>query len=217
MEKTSHSKLIAITLFAAGVFSSFASAYELTYSSRGSSYQVTGNESATDLLDEFHSSSPIYCDQTAIADFTMINSAVTCGSGNSNLDDLVELTFDLATDADFRFEIGTDWGRGGAVIVNGALNYITTDDIWWGYNWNNGDVIGNDLSLTAGLNTIQWIGFEGCCNGSRSIRFSVDGGAYQALTGDNIAAYEATAVPGPSTALLLLLGVFGFRWRQKQS
>ncbi|MGB1111246.1 MAG: CCXG family PEP-CTERM protein [Gammaproteobacteria bacterium] len=193
----------AIALISA-VLAMPSQAFELTYSSRGSSYEVLGTETAQDLLDEFTSSSPIYCDRLAMTEFTRVNSAVSCGSGNSDLDDLVELSFNLADDADFEFQLGTDWGRGGAVIVNNTLSYITTDDIWWGYDWNNADVISNQLSLTAGLNTIQWIGFEGCCNGDRSIRFSVNGGSFQALSEANMAAYEASAVPVPAGLLLML-------------
>ena len=74
-------------------------------------------------------------------------------------------------------------------------------------NWNNSDVFTTTFDFTAGDSyTIAWVGFEGCCGGSSTLRFAVDGGDYQPLTSPNI---ELALVPEPNTAMLLMLGLLG--------
>ena len=53
----------------------------------------------------------------------------------------------------------------------------------------------------------MWVGFEGCCGGSTTLRFSVDGSAYAPLTETNLIPYVAIPEPGP--ALLFTLGLIG--------
>ncbi|MBJ21764.1 MAG: PEP-CTERM sorting domain-containing protein [bacterium] len=54
--------------------------------------------------------------------------------------------------------------------------------------------------------TLIWVGYEGCCGGSSTIRFSVDGSGFIPLNGANLDPYLAL-VPEPSTALLLMTGL----------
>ncbi len=60
--------------------------------------------------------------------------------------------------------------------------------------------------------TLAWVGFEDCCGGSTTLRFSVDGGAFQDLTSTNFDPYVLT--PEPGTGLLLGLGLGGLAARR---
>jgi hypothetical protein len=186
-----------------------ASAFELTYSVNSSSYDVAGNESASQLITAFDNSTPVYCSNEAISNYTNIGSNALCGSGNSNLAYLTELSFSLADTTDIDFRAGMDWGRGGAVLVDGNMENMRTDDIWWGYNWASSDVIETNLTLSGGTHMLQWIGFENCCNGLSSIQFRVEGGSWQALSEANFSQYEGTpaAVPVPPALALFALGL----------
>lgn len=183
-------------------------AFELTYSVNSSSYDVIGTESAAQLNTAFSNSTPVYCSEQAISNYTNIGSNSLCGSGNSNLAYLTEFSFSFADTTNVDFRAGMDWGRGGAVIVDGNVESIRTDDIWWSYNWNNSDVIETNLTLGGGSHMLQWIGFEGCCNGLSSIQFRVEGGNWQALSEANFSSYEGTpsAVPVPPVLALFALG-----------
>ena len=88
-------------------------------------------------------------------------------------------------------------------------NTVTTDDIWWSNNWGNPDVFSTVLSLTAGETySLGWVGFEGCCGGAASFRFSIDGSAPQTLNSTNFLPFEQPSpVPEPGAAVLVGLGL----------
>lgn len=186
-----------------------ANAFDLTYSVNSSSYDVVGNESASQLITAFNNSTPVYCSEQAISNYTNIGSNALCGSGNSNLAYLTEFSFSLAGTTDIDFRAGMDWGRGGAVLVDGNIENMRTDDIWWAYNWGSSDVIETNLTLSGGSHTLQWIGFENCCNGLSSIQFRAEGSSWQALSDTHFGQYEGTpsAVPVPPALALFPLGL----------
>lgn len=55
--------------------------------------------------------------------------------------------------------------------------------------------------------TLSWLGFEGCCGGAATVRYSVDDGAYQIFDSSN--GSVNFAMPDPSVALLPGLGLIG--------
>ena len=87
--------------------------------------------------------------------------------------------------------------------------YVTTNDLWWNNDWNDPDVFVQTVALSAGESyTLGWLGFEGCCGGATTMRFSVDGAPYQTLSDANLAPFIAN--PEPGTGLLVALGLVGF-------
>jgi hypothetical protein len=140
---------------------------------------------------------------------------VTLAGTNSNYSTLITTTFTAGVTGTYAFEVGTDWGLGGgsqAVHVgSGAVidTFVTPNDLWWNYDWNNPDVFSTVLNLTAGETySIGWVGFEDCCGGDVTFRFSVDGSTPATLDQTSFQPYEApTPIPEPGTALLLGLGL----------
>ena len=111
-----------------------------------------------------------------------------------------------------QLQFGTDWGRGGYSALNtpGSSDIQKyADDIWWGRNWNNRDVLSFNFSGDGAFSLIL-LGFEACCNGVTSARardLGVDGivqeAAWQSL------AVNAAAVPTPPVAWLFGAGLAG--------
>lgn len=101
--KFSASKPLSGLFFAVGaIFASVGStqAFELEYSVAGSSYGVSGSESAADLMTVFGNASPYYCDQLSLSEFTNVATGSLCGTGNTDLADRIELSFNLADETD---------------------------------------------------------------------------------------------------------------------
>ena len=110
------------------------------------------------------------------------------------------LGHDTVTD----WQLGADWGRGGVLY---AENYrLVPGDTWWAYNWNNPQVIS---FRTSGSGRLGLLGFEGCCGGGMSLRYSTD----------NRQTWNIAAVPEPGTLALLgmSLAAVGFGVRRKRA
>lgn len=191
-----------------------AQAFEIDYSVHSSSYQVNGSETAAQLVSAFNASSPVVCDGMSLTGFTNISSNSLCGGGNSDLAFRIDLGFNLGESQDISFRAGMDWGRGGGVIADDNLVYLTTDDIWWSYNWSNSDVFTITDTFAAGSHEVSWIGFEGCCNGMSSLQFKVGSGEWMDLNATNFAEFESTigpSVPVPPALLLMLPALVALR------
>jgi hypothetical protein len=176
--------------------------------------QVAGGDTYDDLLLD-HAAGSLLASTTLTGVDSV--SSVALASTNSDYSTLITTTFTAGVTGTYEFQVGTDWGNGGATqavhVGSGAVidEYVTTDDIWWGNNWNNGDVFSTVLNVTAGETySIGWVGFEDCCGGNVTFRFSVNGSAPATLDDTNFAPYETPApIPEPSTALMLGLGLLG--------
>jgi hypothetical protein len=123
--------------------------------------------------------------------------------------------------ASWTFQVGADWGRGGvAAVIDNATSTVLqetvrTDDIWWNNDWNDPDVFTTNIVLDAGSSySLVWLGFEDCCAGVTTIRFSYAGAPFQNLNQPNVA---PLVVPEPVVAPLLGVGLAALSTRRRKA
>lgn len=198
---------------AAGILAP-AEAHALSFRAdfRSSTYQTQTGDGFLDLMLQHQAGSLIRSNVTT--GLSGLSTAIYANGVTSNYSLLMTTTFQVGVAGTYTFQVGTDWGRGGAAALmnadSGAIlsQRVITDDVWWNNDWNNADVFTTTSTFVVGDRvTLAWVGFEGCCGGSSTIRFSVDGSAYQNFTQTNFQSYAA--VPEPSTAAYLALGLVG--------
>lgn len=180
---------------------------------RSSTYQVMAGDTFSDLLAQHQSESLIQSNTTT--GLEDISTSVYAAGVNRDYSVFMGVTLDVAVAGQYTFQVGTDWGRGGATALidnnTGSIlsERVIADDLWWGQNWNDPDVFTTTFDFAAGDDiSLVWVGFEGCCGGTSTIRFSVDGSAFTPLTDPAIAPF-VSIVPEPTTALMMALGLGG--------
>lgn len=182
------------------------------YSVTSSNYQVDGSESAQDLIDA-HNAGTVLCTDSADG-FVRMGPRQNCGFNRRGYSLNLTTQFDLSTAGEYTFQAGADWGRGGGVVLTdlgtgaASLHDLRTDDVWWARNWNNRDVFDTTFNLGPGSYSLAWIGFEYCCGGETSIRYSHNGSEFLNFTEENFGAHLAS-VPEPGVLSLLGAGLAG--------
>ena len=197
-----------------GAGSAQAVTFDLSFAA--STYQVQGGDTFSDLLAQHQGETQLSSDTiTALAG---LSSTIYAGV-NTDYSMLMTTVLDVTATGTYDFQVGTDWGRGGAAVVidngSGAIldEFVTTNDLWWNNDWNDPDVFVTTVALTAGESyTLSWVGFEGCCGGPTTVRFAYNGSPFQVLDDTNIAPF---ATPEPGTGLLVALGLVAIGARRR--
>lgn len=205
---------VIATGFVAG--SAQAVSFDLSFAT--STYQVQAGDTYADLLAQHQGEAPLSSDTiTGLAGLTSTFYAAV----NTDYSILMTTVLNVTAAGTYEFQVGTDWGRGGAAVVidngTGVIldEFVTTNDLWWANDWNDPDVFVTTVALAAGSSyTLGWVGFEGCCGGPTTVRFSYNGAPFQPLTDSTIAPF---ATPEPSTALLVALGLVGLAAQGRRS
>lgn len=199
-----------LALLGAGIFGAAAvnadpvSIYDITLDVRGSSYIPDGDDTALDLYNQFFLGSDVGCNDVSIDAVDKVGSVQTCDGPSRDIATLI--TIDLNTSEDTYWQLGPDWGRGGAVLafLDGAFASAIgpiLDDLWWAMSWSDPDEL-VEFILPGGFAgvTLAFIGYEGCCGGPTSARYTADGGETWTIAAVN-------AVPEPGILALLGLGL----------
>lgn len=114
---------------------------------------------------------------------------------------------------------GVDFGKGGAIFVDGVALDTKSNDMWWAGNYNNSSQYFDiSLALAAGNHTLNIYGLENCCSGNHQAQFKdATTTAYTSFSATD--GLIAAAVPEPETYAMMLagLGLVGFVARRKSS
>ena len=114
------------------------------------------------------------------------------------------------------FRSGVDFGKGGALFLDGVALDFKSRDLWWAGNYNNASqFLSGSSALAAGNHTLSIFGLEGCCDGGQQAQFKAGNSNFVSFgANDGL----ISAVPEPTTYAMLLvgLGLLGFTARRKQ-
>lgn len=150
-----------------------------------------------------------------IALFDGINNQNVFGGAPSNIAFRATIDFNAATAGTWGLRAGVDFGRGGAVFLDGVALGFKSTDMWWGGSYANPNqaFIFNNVAIGAGQHRLQLFGLEGCCDGAQQAQFSINGAAYQTFGARD------GLVPEPESCALTLiaLGGLGLATRRRKS
>jgi hypothetical protein len=150
-----------------------------------------------------------FCDASP-ASFTLLSNQLVCGGPASNIAYGFFVDFDVtaAQGADFSVRLAPDFGRGGALFLDGALLAVNSGDMWWGGSYGNPSQVFQavGLALNAGHHQLALYGLEGCCDGWAEGQYRVgsSGDWTTFARGDTLQAVAAAGVPEPASLVLVL-------------
>lgn len=139
-----------------------------------------------------------------LASYDNVSNNSVFGTGNSNIAFKSTIDFGLSSAGSYSFRAGVDFGKGGAVFLDGTAVDLKTNDMWWEGNYGNSSQYFqvSGAALSAGNHTLTIYGLEGCCDGGQQVQFAKAGEGYQTFTADTLA-----PVPEPETYAMLLGGL----------
>jgi hypothetical protein len=156
-----------------------------------------------------------YCD-TTLAAFSNATNQGACGGVATNLAEAFTIDFGVsaAQGADFSFRMGADFGKGGAVYLDGLLMGVRTTDMWWAGNWGAPAQFFQslDLVLNEGNHRLAFYGLEACCDGAQQAEYRLGRQAWTVFSGNDalvLRSTQAVAMPVPSSLSLLLSVTLG--------
>lgn len=161
--------------------------------SSGFTYQ--GGYNIAELQDQFYQGGSEIC-SVSLENIDRVGGRQNCDGPRTNFATLISI--DLVANGDTTIQFGPDWGLGG-VFFTDSFSEDFTGDRWWAYQWSNPSVI--EVDISEGARTVNFLGWEGCCAGGNSARFSTDGGESW-----DIFSVDAT-VSEPAAISLLGLGI----------
>lgn len=141
---------------------------------------------------------------TVLNSYDNVSNNSIFGAGSTNIAFKSTIDFGLSAAGSYSFRAGVDFGRGGAVFLDGQAVALNTNDMWWNYDYNtpNGSFLINSQALAAGNHTLTIYGLEGCCDGGQQVQYAAANGNFQSFSVDTLA-----PVPEPESYAMLLAGL----------
>jgi hypothetical protein len=129
------------------------------------------------------------------------------GLDNSALKSTINFGVSASNAGAWEIRAGVDFGKGGAIYLDGVAQTFKTNDMWWGGSYSNTSQSFDITStLAAGNHTLTIYGLENCCSGNQQTQFKVGNGNFTSFNNnDGLAA--VAAVPEPETYAMLLAGL----------
>lgn len=106
----------------------------------------------------------------------------------------------------YEMQFGVDFGRGGALFVNGVAMAFNPRDMWWSGSYANAaHILQATVNLAAGAHQVTLYGIENCCDGAMQGRFRGPGMEWTTFGArDGLA-----AVPAPASLGVFAMGLLG--------
>lgn len=152
-----------------------------------------------------------YCDGTVLASLAGASNHGSCGGTTQNLAYgwFIDFELDAVQGADFSLRVAPDFGKGGAVFLDGKLLGSNNTDMWWGGNWGASGEIFQFVHrvLDEGPHRLAIYGLEGCCDGGQQAQFRIGADpwtTFSATDGLTLRAAPPAAVPEPASLALAL-------------
>ena len=208
---------IALSLIAVGVFAhANASTITLTTGYSGAGAQSSAADYQSVVNAAVATPGAGYGSAT-IASYDNVTNSSLFGSGsNIAFKSVINFGVSAADAGAWSFRSGVDFGRGGALFLDGVALDFKNNDLWWAGNYNNGSqFLSGSSALSAGNHTLSIYGLEGCCDGGQQVQFKAGNNNFTSFgANDGL----ISAVPEPSTYAMLVigLGLLGFAARRKQ-
>ena len=126
-----------------------------------------------------------------ITNFSGITNRSQFGNSNSNFGAFSESYFLVqpGETGQWGFRYGADFGRGGALYINGVqLEQQWGDNLWWANSWTNASQVlqGTATFSSSGYQKLEVLGFEDCCDGGITVQFKKPNGNWTTFATNNI-------------------------------
>jgi len=184
---------------------------ETGYSSAGSQLDAAAYKAIVDSIAKQSVSVSSY-------DNFLPQSFLATGESNFAFKSTVNFGVSAALAGVWEIRSGVDFGKGGAIFVDGVAKDFKTNDMWWAGSYSNPtQYFDVSLNLAAGNHVLQIYGLEGCCSGAHQAQFKASGGAGFTSFSSNDGLIAA--VPEPETYAMLMAGlglVLLRAWRRKR-
>lgn len=145
----------------------------------------------------------------APAQFSGLNNVSALGGPNRDyaVKYTIEFTLAPAQAGTWDMQFGVDFGRGGALFVDGVARAFNATDMWWSNSYASAsEILQASVTLDAGRHLVELYGLENCCDGRMQGRFRGPGtpGWTVFATNDPL-----TAVPAPASLGVFAMGLLG--------
>ncbi len=117
------------------------------------------------------------------------------------------------------FRTGVDFGKGGALFIDGVGYDSESGDMWWNKSYNaSTENLSASLNLAAGNHTLAIYGLEDCCSGAQQAQFKYGSTAFTSFSSTD-GLNPVSAVPEPESYAMLLtsLGLMAAIARRRQN